>query len=360
MRRLFALCASLVLAAACAGGSSPSAPTSQPATQPPSTASAEPSESSIPSGPPTSINFRFDFIKTPGDIAFLSAEAQGYFEEENLEVTRTVGSGSTDSVTLTGAGQFQMAQAAATAVVVGVASGVPVKSVGVLYATDANGMVSRPDAPVREPTDLYGKKYGVRQGTNLLLYQAVVAKFDLDRSQITEVPIGFGIEPIIVKQIDAFIQFGDGELVDVRNTLEEEPVWVPLGDWDIHTYGTTLIVNTDWAAENEDAVRGFVRAYAKGLKWALENPDDAITLIQEVYSDVDAKSLNDRLTAALPYFYNEDSEEHGLLWMNEDRWRTDVIDLARQVELITTDVPVEDAMTNEYLPDPAVFAAPAN
>src|SRR4029077_9397703 len=156
-----------LLLSACASGATTAPPTGTPATGATATPGGTTGASSTPatSAAPVAVNFRFDWIETDGDVAVRAALDQGYFKAEGLDVTTTVGTGSTDAVTLTGAGQFDMAQADSLAVITGVGAGVPVKAVAIEYQTNPNGMISRPDTPIRVPTDLYGKRYCVQQGS---------------------------------------------------------------------------------------------------------------------------------------------------------------------------------------------------
>jgi NitT/TauT family transport system substrate-binding protein len=361
---LFAACSGATPSAnptaAGAATSAPSVAATSAATAAPSVAA--PSASAAPTAAAsqamTSVSFRFDWIETPGDTAIRAALDQGFFKANGLDVTTTVGSGSTDAVTLTGAGQFQMGQASALAVVTGVGAGVPVKAVAIEYQTDPNGMISRPDAPIKIPTDLYGKKYGIQQGSSLLYYKAILAVNALDESKITEVPIGFDIAPLIAKQIDGLIDFGDGELIETRHALKTEPTWAPLQDWGVKTYGTTLIVNNGFAASNPAAVKGFVKAYAQGIKWAVENPDAAVAMMQKVYADADAAGLKERVLAALKYFTNDATKTKGVGWQDEARWQTENIDLAKRIGLITKDIKAADVMSNDYLPSEPILATP--
>jgi NitT/TauT family transport system substrate-binding protein len=242
-------------------------------------------------------------------------------------------------------------------VVTGVGNGVPVKAVAVEYQQDPNGMISRPDAPIKVPTDLYGKKYGIQQGSSLLYYQAVTAVNNLDRSKITEVPTGFDVAPLLQKQIDGLIDFGDGELIQVRDALGVEPVFAPIADWGVNTYGTTLIANNDFAAAHPELVKGFVDAYVKGLKWAEENPDAAVAMMQKVYSAADPAGMDKRVRAALTYFINPATKTNGIGWQDEQRWQQGNVDLAKTIKLITKDLTAAEVFTNEFLPATPVIAS---
>jgi ABC-type nitrate/sulfonate/bicarbonate transport system substrate-binding protein len=53
----------------------------------------------------------------------------------------------------------------------------------------------------------------------------------------------------------------------------DTPVWV-------------YVAGTDFAAENPGAVTAWLDATRRGAEWAIENPEDAVTLFEEAYPDV--------------------------------------------------------------------------
>jgi ABC-type nitrate/sulfonate/bicarbonate transport system substrate-binding protein len=306
----------------------------------------------------TPVRFRFDWISTVADTPVLVAKAQGFFEDAGLDVITTTGSGSTDSVTLTGAGQHDLAVANSLAAVVGVEQGIPVKSVGVLYQTDANGLLSLPTNPVNSPQELEGKRFGLQQGSSLIMYQALLGATGIDRSKVIEVPIGFGVEPLLEQQIDAMINFGDGERILVQQQIGEDPVFLPLADYGVDPYGQTLIANSSFAEQRPEVVKAFLDAYARGLAWAIEHPDEATAILQEAYPDVDPETLALELPIAISYWANDDTAANGLLHQDPARWQR-TVELARDVDLIESDVNPEDVYTNDYLPTQPVTPSPA-
>ena len=47
-----------------------------------------------------------------------------------------------------------------------------------------------------------------------------------------------------------------------------------MADYGVNLYGNTIIVNPKFAAEKPDAVKGFLRAFVKGLKDTVKDPVD--------------------------------------------------------------------------------------
>ena len=47
-----------------------------------------------------------------------------------------------------------------------------------------------------------------------------------------------------------------------------------MADYGVNLYGNAIIVNPKFAAEKPEAVKGFLRAFVKGLQETVKNPGD--------------------------------------------------------------------------------------
>ena len=52
-----------------------------------------------------------------------------------------------------------------------------------------------------------------------------------------------------------------------------------MADYGVDLYGSAIIVNPKFAAEHRDAVKGFLRAYLKGLKETVKSPAAAVDTV---------------------------------------------------------------------------------
>ena len=76
---------------------------------------------------------------------------------------------------------------AATAI--GRARGLPVKSLSVLYRNTPSVIFSRADAPIRTPTDLYGKRIGLVPGSVTVdEYRGLLAVRHMERAALRKSP----------------------------------------------------------------------------------------------------------------------------------------------------------------------------
>ena len=75
-----------------------------------------------------------------------------------------------------------------------------------------------------------------------------------------------------------------GELLGAAEEAGEELVIFPLADHGLDDfYGTGISVNTDFAAENPDAVRAFLEGMKASFEWAFANKEEAAAFFSERY-----------------------------------------------------------------------------
>ena len=97
---------------------------------------------------------------------------------------------------------------------------------------------------------------------------------------MTIVTIGFTVrEPILADgQVDAITGFSFSSYFTLKDSgvpLDDIVVML-MGDYGLKLYSNAIIVNAKFAAENPEAVRGFLRAFLKGLKDTVASPTRAI------------------------------------------------------------------------------------
>ena len=72
-----------------------------------------------------------------------------------------------------------------------------------------------------------------------------------------------------------------------------------MADYGVNLYGNTIIVNPKFAADKPDAVKGFLRAFLKGLKDTVKDPSTAVDSVIK-RNDVAKKPIElERLKMAL-------------------------------------------------------------
>jgi len=212
-----------------------------------------------------------------------AAVGNGYFRQEGLDVEAIAGGNIVALLPGLPAGQFQFIAAPIVTVLQGVASGIKFRIIGpgsaiVAPSPDISPIVARADGPIRNPKDLEGRTLAVPSlNGNLWLYsRAYLEKkgVDLAKVRILEVPFPQQFDALVSGRIDAAsmtepfatraTESGKGRIVGYPYT-ETQPVFVSV----------VLVAMADWAQQNPDTVRRFVRAYLRGQAYANLHKKDA-------------------------------------------------------------------------------------
>jgi NitT/TauT family transport system substrate-binding protein len=254
----------------------------------------------------TPIKFSLDF-KFEGPAApFLVALDRGYYKAEGLDVTIDSGAGSVEPITRVASGTYEMGfgdinsvikfrdQNATTAI----------KTVFMVYNRPPFSIVSRKSRGVLKPKDLEGHRLGAPAADGAFAqWKIFVQANGIDASKVTIENVGFPVrEPMLAAgQVDAITGFSFSSYINLkdRGVKVDDIVVMLMADYGVNLYGNSIIVNPKFAAERPEAVKGFLRAFLKGLKDTIKDPASAVDSVIK-RNDVAKKEIElERLTMAL-------------------------------------------------------------
>ena len=102
-------------------------------------------------------------------------------------------------------------------------------------------------------------------------------------------------------QVDAITGFSFSSFINLKsmNVPVDDIVVMLMADYGVNLYGNTIIVNPKFAAEKPEAVKGFLRAFTKGMKDVLADPDGSIKYVKERDALVDETLEKKRMKLAI-------------------------------------------------------------
>lgn len=299
----------------------------------------------------TSVKFRQSWTPSEQYIPFVVADAKGFYEEEGLKVETLVGRGSGLAVKLVGSGTEQFGHADASEILLGASKGVPVLSVASILRTMNLVIVSHADNPIRRPSDLVGRTVGETSAAfTYVLFKAAMehAGVDLAKIRVVDVTGAARVTSFLGRRIEGFVAYPHREALDLI-TQGAKIHMLPLSDLlGSELPGKGIIVNADYARQNPDVVRRFVRASIKGFYYTRENPKESIDLLLARYPELDRRLIEGRLAGEVPIVWT-DQEKHGFGWHNRDEWKQ-MVGVLKQAGLIAAPIDLDKVITDEYLP----------
>ena len=251
---------------------------------------------------PFALDWKFEGPAAP----YFHALDAGYFAEAGLDVTIAEGAGSLDAIPKVATGAFPVGFADINSLMrfLDQNPGAPVTAVMMVYDKPPFAVVGRKSLGIETPADLAGSVLGAPPPDGAWAqFPIFAAENDLDMASITVEPVGFPTrEPMLAEgQVASVTGFSFSSTLNlIRLGVPEDDITVLLmADHGVDLYGNAIIVNTDFAAENPDAVSGFLEAVVKGWKDAIAAPETAIAALMQRNPAADAALETRRLQMAI-------------------------------------------------------------
>ncbi len=217
----------------------------------------------------TTISTQFLWIKNTEYAGFFIADAKGYYRDAGIEANFFAGGPNLPSVeAVVAAGRADVGFNDIEKVTDAIAAGADLVILGAVYQHGVGGILSLPRAPVRTPGDLVGKRIGLPSGARE--YIDGILNVNHLPLHYTEVPVGFGPEPLLEGACDAYLCYLTNQPL-ILAARHIPYVVTSLDDLGFPVYAGCLYATRASVQNNRDALVRYLRATARG--WA-ENARD--------------------------------------------------------------------------------------
>jgi NitT/TauT family transport system substrate-binding protein len=264
--------------------------------------------SSLAQAQDTKISFQLDWRFEGPAALFLLAKAKGYFAAEKLDVTIDAGNGSGNAVNRVASGTYQMGFADLAALIefVGNNPTAPNKPVAVMMVYDDTpaAVFALKKAGIAKPADLVGRKMGAPVFDAGRRAFPIFAKANgIDAAKVNWTAMDPPLrETMLAKgDVDAITGFYFTSLLNLnaRGVKDEDIVVLPYPKYGVKLYGNAIIASETFLKEKPEAVKGFLRAFAKGVRDVLADPDASIKYVKERDALIDEALEKRRLKLAI-------------------------------------------------------------
>lgn len=271
---------------------------------------------------------------------------KGFFKEENIEATLNPGGFEFDPVTLVASGSDDFGIKGADDVLIARSKGVPIVAIAMDYQTNPVCFMSLKESNITKPTDLIGKKVGVKYGQNVYtFYKAMLRKMGIEEKEIEEIPVKFDVTPLLTDQVDVYPGYATFEPaifkeqgVDINIILAK--------DYGVPAYGNVVFTSEKLIKENPDLVERFLRAYIKGWDWAVKNPEAAADIMAKLNPKFSRSMQLEMMNLTLPYI--KPSEDFKIGWMDLKGWE-ETQSVMLEENILQKTVDLNKAFTLEFL-----------
>ena len=225
------------------------------------------------------LDFKFEGPSAP----FLLPLDKGYYKAEGLNVTIDPSAGSLEPIQRVASGEYDMGFADINALIKfrDANPGTPIKAIFMLYNRPPFAVIGRKSRGIATPKDLEGKTLGAPAADGAFAQWSIFAQANnIDVSKVTIENISFPVrEPMLAAgQVDAITGYSFSTYIDLKDkgVPVDDIAVLLMADYGLTLYGNAILVNSKFAAEYPDAVKGFLRAFMRGLRETVKQPSTAI------------------------------------------------------------------------------------
>lgn len=306
----------------------------------------------------TTVPFAYAWSFQGPTAPYFLADDNGYFEKAGIDLVMERGRGSVENVARVATGAYPLGIADINALVSFLDRNPDAPVTGVMMFLDrpAYAVLGRKSLGVSSPSDLEGITLGAPPSDAAWAqFPAFALANDIDLDAITVEPVGFPMREVMLAEgkVDAVTGFSTSSYFNLLGlgVPAEDISLMLMSDHGLDLYGNAIIVNTNFAEENPEIVRGFVAALAQGVTDAIQDPEAAVAAVQRhnpaMNPDLEFDRLQMMLTNSVLTDFNL---ENGFGTIDPVRFEEALTHLSASQDFVS-DLNLSAYFTDAYLPE---------
>ena len=339
-RTLLKSTAALALASCTPGTAAPSASTAVTA----SAAAASPTPR-----PLMPFKWLFGFnVQAGATLPIVIAKELGYYKEQGLDLTWDFTTDST-GVRLIGTGQYQAGSVSDAAAPVNfIAQGVPLKAIALITQRGSRAFAVKQGSGITTPKDFEGRKVGIKTSP-WTEYLVMLSHEKVDRTKITEVPVGFSSVELKDGIVDVLPVFTGNEPYVLKNNLSTPVDLIYPDKFGYPPIGTSIVVSATYAKSSPEQLTAFLKATLKGCEYYLKNKAESIQIAVQYSGPATTRAQHEFLYAVTSQDMQIGvAQTKGVGYVTKQQWQ-DQLDLLSSMGIIKTKPSVDEVLDTTFL-----------
>lgn len=281
-----------------------------------------------------------------GWIPWLVAQEKGFYKEVGLTVKTVIPATVADPPKYVALGKADFAYTTQLDVILGRSAGIPIVSTGAVFRYNNWGVIFPKGGKVQSLKDI--KTISLYDNTwDHSCFNAMMAHEGLDLKNVNILPAASDVVPLLLAgQVDAIGGITNAEQTEAKITGKVDTTILMAHDYgvpDVYVY--VFASSNQFLKENPDTAKKFMSATLKGLKYSVDNPDEALAIFEKLYPDALSKEYaKASWDATIPVLKTDNyGMQDPALWDKVQEFM-----LANK--LIEKTTPSNELFTNDFLP----------
>ena len=308
----------------------------------------------------TDVKFSLDWKFEGPSAPFFTALERNYFNASGLNVSIDSGKGSLDAIPKVASGTYPIGIADINSLIKFKDKNPNAKVIGVMMFYDAPpfAIIGRKSLGVSKPKDLEGKILGAPAPDGAYAqWKSFVLANGIDASKVTIENVGFPVrEPMLAQgKVHAITGYSFSSYINLKSkgVSASDISLLLMTENGLDLYGNSVIVNTEYAMNNPNVVKGFINATLMGTRDVIADPASTVKYVLK-YNNVARESVElERLQMAVrDNILTSYVKINGMGGIDKKRLERSIKQLGQSYKFKRS-VRIDDVFTEVYLPTKA-------
>lgn len=301
------------------------------------------------------VTFEMDWVIFGRFAPFFVALDKGYYIDNGIECRIFRGYGGIKTVASIDQKAATFGIADIAPLIITRSKGGHVKMIGMYHDLNPIGFAALKGRGITNPKAMEGKSLAMAAFDATRAILPVLAKVngvDLNKIKIVTLDPAVKTQAVIRGDVDMEVAWKSSNyeiVLDQVRKAGKDYDWFGIKDFGLDIYSAGIIVHDDLIKQNPDLVRRFTAATYKGIKYSVDNPEEAAEILLKYEPALPPETTKAAFLAAKEMLLSKTAQEKGLGWITEEKMKR-TRDIILEAYEIKVEMPLNDIYTNEFLP----------
>jgi NitT/TauT family transport system substrate-binding protein len=284
-------------------------------------------------------------VQANPSMPVIVAKELGYYGKEDINISWDFTTDST-SIRLIGTNQYNAGSVSDVLTVANfVKQGIPLVAMVQQGQDSARVFAVKAGSSIKRPKDFEGKKVGVKPGAPWTEYLAMLAYDKVDRTKITEVPVGFSSVELKDNLVDVLPVFIGNEPFVLKTQLNTPVDLILPKDFGAPLVGTTMVANKDYIKNNRPAMLRFLKATMKAQEYFIDHKAEVVQMAVQYGGTATTRAQHEYI-----YDISQKDMQHpnGVGWIDKAKWQAN-LDIITSLGLIKDPPKIDDIVDDTLM-----------